>query len=101
MATKAWVNRMKKRDKMARKYAARRAELKRKAKDVSLTPEERMSAREQLALLPRNSSPVRKTRRCIVSGRRRGVYREFLLSRIAFRDLALQGQLPGIMKASW
>jgi ribosomal protein S14 len=58
-------------------------------------------AREQLAKLPRNSSPVRLKTRCIVSGRAKAVYRKFMLSRIAFRTLALEGKLPGIKKASW
>lgn len=101
MAKTCMTYRQKKREKLVRKYAARRAELKRKAGDTKLSPEERMLAREQLATLPRNSSPVRLNTRCIVSGRVRAVYREFMLSRIAFRELALLGQLPGIMKASW
>jgi small subunit ribosomal protein S14 len=101
MAKKCWVNRVEKRAKLVRKYAAKRADLKRKATNAKISPEERMQAREQLALLPRNSSPVRRTTRCIVSGRSRAVYREFMLSRIAFRQLALEGMLPGIKKASW
>ena len=90
-----------KREKLVRKYASRRAELKRRAINKAVSPEERMHAREGLARLPRNSSPVRLNTRCIVSGRVRAVYREFMLSRIAFRNLALLGHLPGIMKASW
>jgi len=101
MAKTCMTYRQKKREKLVRKYAARRAELKRKAGDTKLSPEERMLAREALATLPRNSSPVRLNTRCIVSGRVRAVYREFMLSRIAFRELALLGQLPGIKKASW
>jgi small subunit ribosomal protein S14 len=101
MAKTCMINRQQKRIKMSRKFAARRAELKRRAGDRSLSPEERMAARESLAKLPRNSSPVRLNTRCIVTGRVRAVYREFMLSRIAFRELALQGMLPGIMKASW
>ena len=101
MAKKSVINRQKKRMKLVRKYAARRAELKRRSTDMSLSPEERMAAREKLASLPRNSSPVRLRNRCMVTGRPRGVYRKFMLSRIAFRELALQGKLPGIHKASW
>jgi small subunit ribosomal protein S14 len=101
MAKKSVVNRQIKREKLVRRYAAKRAELKRLASDMSLSPEERMEAREKLAALPRNSSPVRLRTRCIVSGRPRAVYRKFMLSRIAFRELALKGQLPGIHKASW
>jgi len=101
MAKTSSLNRQKKREKLVRKYAAKRQELKRRATDMSLSPEDRMAAREALARLPRNSSAVRLRNRCIVSGRPRGVYRKFMLSRIAFRELALQGQLPGIHKASW
>jgi len=101
MAKKSMINRQKKREKLVRKYAAKRAELKRRASDMSLSPEERMQAREKLAALPRNASPVRLRTRCVVSGRPRAVYREFMLSRIAFRQLALEGKLPGIHKASW
>jgi small subunit ribosomal protein S14 len=60
-----------------------------------------MTARESLAKLPRNSSPVRLVSRCMMSGRGRAVYRKFRLSRIAFRDLAHAGQLPGVHKSSW
>ena len=101
MAKKSAINRQKKREKLVRKYAAKRAELKRQAKDMSLTPEQRQTALQKLAKLPRNSSPVRLGTRCMVTGRPRAVYRKFMLSRIAFRELALTGQLPGIHKASW
>ena len=101
MAKTSVIHRQKKRMKLVRKYAARRAELKRRSHDSSLTPEDRQEAREKLASLPRNSSPVRLRNRCMVSGRPRGVYRKFMLSRIAFRTLALEGKLPGIHKASW
>ncbi len=101
MARKCSINRQTKREMLVRKYAAKRAELKRRASDIKLSPEERLSAREGLANLPRNSSPVRLNTRCVKSGRQRAVYREFMLSRIAFRELALLGYLPGIKKASW
>lgn len=101
MAKTSSVNRQKKREKLVRRYAARREELKRKARDLKLGVEERAAAREALAKLPRNSSPVRLKTRCIVSGRTHAVYRKFMLSRIAFRTLALEGKLPGIKKASW
>ena len=101
MAKTSVIYRQKKREKLVRKYAAKRAELKRRARDSSLSPEERMHARESLAKLPRNSSPVRLRNRCMVTGRGRGVYRKFRLSRIKFRELALEGQLPGVQKASW
>ncbi|HMV65576.1 MAG TPA: 30S ribosomal protein S14 [Myxococcota bacterium] len=101
MAKTSAIFRNLKREQLVRKYAARRAELKRRARDMKLTPEERMLAREELASLPRNSSPVRLRTRCVVSGRPRAVYREFMLSRIAFREMALRGELPGVHKASW
>jgi small subunit ribosomal protein S14 len=101
MAKKSSINKQQRREKLVRRYAAKRAELKRRAKDISLSPEDRMAARESLAKLPRNSSPVRLRTRCIVTGRPRAVYKKLGLSRIALRELALQGKLPGIMKASW
>ena len=101
MAKKSAIHRQKKREKLVRKFAAKRTELKRRAIDPSLSTAERMEAREKLSKLPRNSSPVRLRTRCIVTGRPRAVYRKFMLSRIAFRELALQGKLPGIHKASW
>ncbi len=101
MAKTSAINKQNKREKLVRRFAAKREELKRRAKDMSLTAEQRQAAREQLAKLPRNSSPVRLRTRCVVSGRPRAVYRKFMLSRIAFRELALEGKLPGIRKASW
>ncbi len=101
MAKTSVLYRQKKREKLVRQYATKRAELKRRSKDLSLRPEERMEALEALAKLPRNSSPVRLVSRCMVSGRGRGVYRKFRLSRIAFRELAHAGQLPGVHKSSW
>jgi small subunit ribosomal protein S14 len=101
MAKTSWLEKQKKREALVRKYAARREELKRRGRDMKLSAEERQAAREQLAKLPRNSSPVRLKTRCVVTGRSRAVYRKFMLSRISFRELALQGKLPGIMKASW
>jgi len=101
MAKTSAINRQQKREKLVRRYAAKRAELKRRAKDMKLTPEQRQEARAKLAALPRNSSAVRLRTRCIVTGRPRAVYKKLGLSRIAFRELALAGELPGIHKASW
>ncbi len=101
MAKKSMINRQKKREKLVRKYAAKRELLKQQSNDMSLSAEERQGARAKLSKLPRNSSPVRLGTRCVVSGRPRAIYREFMLSRIAFRELALKGQLPGIHKSSW
>lgn len=101
MAKTSAIHRQKKREKLVRKYAAKREELKRRAKDQKLSPEERQEALQKLAKLPRNSSPVRLRTSCMVTGRPRAVYRKFMLSRIAFRELAHLGQLPGVHKASW
>jgi small subunit ribosomal protein S14 len=69
--------------------------------DKSLPPEDRFSARLKLAEMPRNSSATRIRNRCELSGRPRGYYRKFKLSRLALRDLASQGQIPGVVKSSW
>ncbi len=101
MAKKSAVERDKKRTRLANKYAAKRTALKALAKDTSLTPEERFNARLKLAEVPRNAAPVRQRLRCELSGRPRGNYRKFKLSRIALRDLASSGQIPGMVKSSW
>lgn len=101
MAKKSVLERDKKRVGLARRFAAKRAQLKAMAKDQSLSPEDRFNARIKLAELPRNSSPVRTRLRCEISGRSRGNYRKFKLSRIAVRELALRGHIPGMVKSSW
>ncbi len=101
MAKKSVIERNKKRMRLARKHAAKRAKLKAMTKDPLLSPEEHFSARLKLAQLPRNSSPVRVRLRCELTGRPRGNYRKFRLSRIALRELASRGQIPGMVKASW
>ena len=101
MAKKSAIERNKKRTRLVKKYAAKRAQLKTQAKDESLSPEERFNARIKLAQLPRNSAPVRQRLRCLLSGRPRGNYRKFQISRIALRDLASSGQIPGMVKSSW
>lgn len=101
MAKKSAVERNKKRTRLVIKYAAKRAALKAQAKDQTLSPEERFNARIKLAQLPRNSSPVRQRLRCRLTGRPRGNYRKFQISRIALRELASSGQIPGMVKSSW
>lgn len=101
MAKTSAVEKNKRRMKLAKKYAARRAKLKAVAFDMALSPEERFAAQLKLAELPRNSSPVRVRLRCDMTGRPRGNYRKFRLSRIALRDLATTGQIPGMVKSSW
>lgn len=101
MAKKSAIEREKKRVRLGQKFAAKRTALKAQAKDQTLSPEERFNARIKLAQLPRNSSPVRQRLRCKISGRPRGNYRKFKLSRIALRELASSGQIPGMVKSSW
>ncbi len=101
MAKKSAVERNKKRIRLSTKFAAKRVALKAAAKDQSLSPEERFNARIKLAELPRNSAPVRQRLRCKISGRPRGNYRKFQISRVALRELASSGQIPGMVKSSW
>jgi small subunit ribosomal protein S14 len=95
------IERQKKRQALVAKYATRRAELKAIAKDTNRPMEERFKARLQLAKLPRNSSPTRLHNRCEVTGRPRAYYRKLRMSRIALRDLASKGEIPGMVKSSW
>lgn len=89
MAKKSWIERNKRKAETVKKYAALRAELKAKGDYVGL------------AKLPRDASPVRVVNRCAISGRRHGYLRKFKVSRLTFRELALSGQIPGVIKASW
>ena len=101
MAKTSQVLRDKRRKLLIQKYAAKRAALRKKLKDQTVSVDEKLQVQEEFAKLPRNSCPTRLKRRCEVSGRARGHYRKFGISRIALRDLALRGQLPGVRKASW
>jgi small subunit ribosomal protein S14 len=101
MAKTSSIERNKKRERLAKKYAARRAKLRALALNEALPLEERFGARLKLAQLPRNSSPTRYRNRCELTGRPRGFYRKVKLSRIAMRDLASKGQIPGMIKSSW
>ena len=89
MAKKSWMARQRKRERMVAKYAAKRRDLK------------AAGDHEALQKLPRNASPVRLRNRCSLTGRSRGYIRVFGVSRIVFRDMARQGKIPGIRKASW
>lgn len=100
MAKKSVIEKNERRKRLVAKYAEERAELKSIAEDLSRPMEQRMQARQQLALLPLNSSPIRVRNRCEITGRPRGYLRFFGLSRIAVRDLALKGQLPGVRKGN-
>jgi len=101
MAKLAVVNREQKRRKTVAKFAARRAALLATINDVKRSDEDRQEAREQLQQLPRNASPVRLRNRCKLTGRPRGVFRKFGLARNKLREIALRGEIPGLIKASW
>jgi small subunit ribosomal protein S14 len=101
MAKKSSIEKNEHRRALAERYRARRAELKKLIMTKAGEPEERFEATLALAKLPRNSSRTRIRNRCLLSGRPRGYYRKFGLSRIALRDLASEGQIPGCVKASW
>ncbi|MGY9019408.1 MAG: 30S ribosomal protein S14 [Alphaproteobacteria bacterium] len=101
MAKTSAVEKNRKRIRMVKKFASRRARLKAIASDQSVPAEERFAARLKLAELPRNSAPTRVRNRCEVSGRPRAYYRKFRVSRIALRDLASNGHIPGMVKSSW
>ena len=101
MAKVSAIKKNQKRRKLVAQQASKRAALKAVANDRSLSPEERFQAHLKLAELPRNGAKIRIRNRCELSGRPRGVYRKFKLSRIALRDLASIGQIPGMVKSSW
>ena len=101
MAKKSAIEKNKRRRKLAKRHSNKRASLLAIARDRTLPPEERFQAYIKLAELPRNSAPTRIRNRCEVSGRPRGYYRKFRLSRIALRELASIGQIPGVVKSSW
>ena len=101
MAETSQVHRDLRRKKMIAKHAAKRAELRGKLKDADLPIEEKLAAQTAFAKLPRNSCPTRKNNRCALTGRSRGFYKKFGVSRIMLRELALAGQLPGVRKSSW
>lgn len=101
MAKVCMLERDKKRRKMVKGNAAKRAKLKAIIQNKDLPADERFQATLKLAEMPRNSSKVRIRNRCALSGRPRAVYRKFNLSRIALRLLASRGQLPGVTKSSW
>ena len=101
MAKTSSIEKNKRRQKLAKRFEAKRKRLKAVANDMGLTPEDRFAARLKLSELPRNSSPDRYRVRCELTGRPRGNYRKFRLSRIALRELASSGQIPGMVKSSW
>ncbi|MBV1774874.1 30S ribosomal protein S14 [Burkholderiaceae bacterium DAT-1] len=101
MAKLALINREEKRAKLVAKYAAKRAALVAIINDQNLSEEERFAARLKLQALPRNANPTRQRNRCSITGRPRGVFRKFGLGRNKLREIALRGEIPGVVKASW
>lgn len=101
MAKLALKNREAKRAKTVAKYAAKRAELLAIINNAKLSDEERMEARLKFQQLPRNASPVRQRNRCELTGRPRGFFRKFGLCRNKLREVAMRGEVPGMIKASW
>ena len=101
MAKKSMINRERKRTLLAQRLATKRVAFKSAAADLTLSMEERDAARIKFQKLPRDSSPVRGRNRCRLTGRPRGYYRKFGLSRHELRRLAMEGHVPGLVKASW
>lgn len=101
MAKLSLINRDIKRAKLAEKFAAKRTALKAIIDDQSKSDEDRYQARLQLQQLPRNANPTRQRNRCVITGRPRGVFKKFGLTRHKVREMAMRGEIPGMTKASW
>ena len=101
MAKQSSIQKNMSRSKLIKKYSEKRKFLKSKIKDKKLSLEERIAFQNKLNELPRNSSFIRHRNRCELTGRSRGVYRKFGLSRIKIRELSMSGDLPGVVKSSW
>jgi small subunit ribosomal protein S14 len=101
MAKKSSVEKQKRRERMVKRNWNKRQELKKKIYDMNVSDEERQEARIALNKMPRDASPTRLRNRCQLTGRARGFLRKFKLSRLAFRELASIGLIPGVTKASW
>ncbi len=101
MAKKSAIEKNKRRMRLTRQYAARRAALKALAEDESISEQDRFAARLKLAELPRNSSATRIRNRCEMTGRPRAYYRKLRMSRIALRKMSNEGKIPGMVKSSW
>lgn len=101
MAKKSAIEKNERRRKLSKRYAKKRAELKALIHDKDLPPEDRFAAVMKLDGLPKNASPIRVRNRCQITGRPRAFYRKFRISRIALRDMAALGLVPGVVKSSW
>lgn len=101
MAKKSMIARNRKRVRMVKRFAAKRAELRRIIRDPLSSDAQKNAAQQSLQALPRNASPVRVRNRCAISGRPHGYYRKFGLGRNKLREAAMRGEIPGLSKASW
>ncbi|HUL47100.1 MAG TPA: 30S ribosomal protein S14 [Steroidobacteraceae bacterium] len=101
MAKTSMIEREKRRARVVKKYAAKRAKLKELIRSPRTSPEERAAAQAALQSQPRDASAARQRKRCAITGRSRGVYRKFGLSRVKIREVAARGEIPGLAKASW
>ena len=101
MAKMSAINKNNRRIKLSEKYFKKRSKLKKIIMDKKLSLEERFKAQQKLSKLPRNSSKVRVMNRCQITGRPHGVHRKLKISRIALRQLGLEGKIPGMIKSSW
>ena len=101
MATMSAINKNNRRIKLSDKFFKKRLKLKKIIMDKKLSLEERFKAQQKLSKLPRNSAKVRIMNRCQITGRPHGVYRKLKISRIALRQLGLEGKIPGMVKSSW
>ena len=101
MAKLAVINRQARREAMVRKYAEKRKQLRAIIDDPKATEEARDEARSKIAAMPRDASPVRLRNRCGITGRPRGTFRKFGLARNKIREIAMRGEIPGMIKASW
>ena len=101
MAKMSAINKNNKRIKLSDKFYKKRLELKKIIMDKKLSLQERFKAQQKLSKLPRNSAKIRVMNRCQITGRPHGVYRKLKISRIALRQLGLEGKIPGMVKSSW
>jgi small subunit ribosomal protein S14 len=101
MAKTSMVERERRRAKIVKRHAAKRAELKELIRSPRTSPDDRAAAQVKLQSMPRDASASRQRNRCAITGRSRGVYRKFGLSRVKIREVAFRGEIPGLTKASW
>ncbi len=101
MAKTSMVERERRRAKIVKRYATQRAQLKELIRAPRTSPDDRAAAQAKLQSMPRDASPSRQRNRCAITGRSRGVYRKFGLSRVKIREVAFRGEIPGLTKASW